>query len=111
MKDGIYTLDHFYDVLRDEMGEDYCELLQELVKQKIAEELEPLQNNIDILSSGFDEYRRETSVLEKRMSIDEFEQFKDDYQIDFDVQSLAIKLNDKIYEKPCKPNYSAEVAE
>jgi len=96
MKDGIYTLDHFYDVLRDEMGEDYCELLQELVERKIAEEIEPLQNNIDILSKGFDEYQRETNALEDLKNL---------------KMSITTKLNNKIYEKMFKPNYSAEVGE
>lgn len=96
MKDGIYTLDHFYDVLRDEMGEDYCELLQELVKRKINEEIEPLQNNIDILSRGFDEYQRETNALEDLKKL---------------KMSITTKLNNKIYEKLFRPNYNAEVAE
>lgn len=65
MKDGIYTLDHFYNMLRDEMREDYCELLQELVKRKIAKKIEPLRNNIDVLLNGFDEYQCKTNALEK----------------------------------------------
>lgn len=93
----IYTLEHLYDFLRKEHGNEFVELTQKLIDEHVSRETFKIKNNVEILSDGF------ISAMYK------LEQNNIDYLVDTIIK--ADKLIDLIYTDIDKPNYEVDVGD
>ena len=109
MKENIFTLDHFYDLVDEKLGSEYRELLEGLVEEEVDKATEQIQNNFDILYAGFAEFRRETNFLEDEMGLEKAVQFREEYNIDVSEQATACRLVEKVYEKFYNPQYDVDM--
>lgn len=93
----IFTLEHLYDFLRKEHGDEFVEIAQNIIDEHVSRETSKIKNNVEILSDGF------ISAMYR------LEQNNIDYLVDTIIK--ADKLIDLIYENIDKPNYEVDVGD
>ena len=109
MKENIFTIDHFYDLVDEKLGSEYRELLEGFVHDEVNKATEQIKNNFDILYAGFAEFRRETNFLEDEMGLEKAVHFREEYDIDVSEQATACRLVEKVYEKFHNPKYDVNM--
>ena len=62
----IFTLDHFYDFIRKEHGQECAELLENLIAENVSRETQKLKDNIDIYEEGFHQAITFLDIYEKK---------------------------------------------
>lgn len=95
----IFTLDHFYDFIRKEHGQECVELLENLISDIVSRETQKLKDNIDIYEDGFTQALTFLDIYEEKYG-------KLENPPDYIIQTK--RLSKKIYETR-NPNYYADV--